>query len=66
MKKNSKIDRTGMVFILSAPSGAGKTTIAGIVVKDIPNIHMAVSHTTRLPRGKEKDGRDYYFISHEE
>lgn len=66
MKENIKMDLTGKIFILSAPSGAGKTTIAGMVVKDIPKIHMAISHTTRLPRGTEENGKDYYFVSRDE
>jgi len=55
--------RPGIAFILSAPSGAGKTTIAREVVKRIKGIRISVSHTTRGPRPREADGRDYHFIS---
>jgi guanylate kinase len=55
--------RAGFSLILSAPSGAGKTTIARKVVKKIGGIRISVSHTTRSPRPNEADGRDYHFIT---
>jgi guanylate kinase len=58
--------RTGFSLILSAPSGAGKTTIARQVVKRIGGIRISVSHTTRSPRPNEADGRDYHFITPEQ
>jgi guanylate kinase len=57
--------RAGISLILSAPSGAGKTTIARQVVKRIGDIRISVSHTTRSPRPNEADGRDYHFITPE-
>ncbi len=63
---NQPIDdkaRAGFSLILSAPSGAGKTTIARQVVKRIGGIRISVSHTTRNPRTSETDGRDYHFIT---
>jgi guanylate kinase len=62
------VDRTraGISFILSAPSGAGKTTIAREVVKRIQDVRISVSHTTRPPRSREQDGRDYHFVTEEE
>ncbi|MEN8142087.1 MAG: guanylate kinase [Thermodesulfobacteriota bacterium] len=54
---------TGQLFIISAPSGAGKTTILKEVMKDLPALSFSVSHTTRPPRDGEVDGQDYHFIS---
>ncbi|MBN1882158.1 MAG: guanylate kinase [Deltaproteobacteria bacterium] len=52
----------GIVFIFSAPSGAGKTTIARRVVQEHPEMYIGVSHTTRPPRNGEVEGTDYYFV----
>jgi guanylate kinase len=54
------------VFIISAPSGSGKSTLVGRLFRDVPGLHFSVSYTTRKPRGAEKDGVDYCFISREE
>lgn len=51
------------IIIFAAPSGSGKTTIVGQLLKDCPQLAFSISATTRLPRGKEEHGRDYYFIS---
>ncbi len=56
----------GTVFIFSAPSGAGKTTIAAKVASQFPEIHVGVSHTTRKPRGTERDRAEYFFVSKDE
>ena len=53
----------GRLFIISAPSGAGKSTICQALIDKIPNLKYSVSFTTRNPRGKEENGIDYYFIS---
>ncbi len=58
--------RRGIVFILSAPSGAGKTTIWRAALERIPEIEFSVSLTTRKPRGSEVDGTDYHFVSEDE
>jgi guanylate kinase len=58
--------RAGIAFILSAPSGAGKTTIAREVAKRMAGIRISVSHTTRPPRSREEDGRDYHFVTEEQ
>ena len=50
------------VLILSAPSGAGKTSLAQALVQQVPNTVMSVSHTTRERRAGECDGLDYYFV----
>lgn len=52
----------GDVFVISAPSGTGKSTIARKLVKQISNINFSISFTTRRPRPNEINGRDYYFI----
>ncbi|KAA6339280.1 Guanylate kinase [termite gut metagenome] len=57
---------SGKVIILSAPSGSGKTSIVKYLLQQIPNLSFSVSATNRAPRGKEKDGVDYLFISPEE
>jgi guanylate kinase len=54
----------GLVFIISAPSGAGKTTLVKEVIRQLPDLQFSVSFTTRLPRPNEKDGEDYHFVSH--
>jgi len=58
--------RKGMMFVMDAPSGTGKTTVLKSVLKDDPNLKFSVSATTRAPREGEKNGVDYYFISNEE
>jgi guanylate kinase len=54
----------GLIFIISAPSGAGKTTLVRKVIKQLPGLQFSVSFTTRLPRPNEKEGEDYHFVSH--
>ena len=54
--------RKGTLFIVSAPSGAGKTTLCRAVLAHFGDIYYSVSHTTRPPRGRERDGVDYFFI----
>ncbi len=54
----------GLIFIISAPSGAGKTTLVKEVIKQVPGLQFSVSYTTRLPRPNEKEGEDYHFVSH--
>ena len=53
----------GIPFVLSAPSGTGKTTLAHRLVQEMEGLRFSVSHTTRAPRGKERDGIDYHFVS---
>ena len=54
--------KKGGMFILSSPSGAGKTTLVKKIVKN-KNYSVSISHTTRFPRPTEKNGKDYYFVS---
>ncbi len=58
--------RRGIIFILSAPSGAGKTTISRAALDKIDGLRMSVSVTTRAPRAGEVYGVDYYFVSDDE
>ena len=54
----------GLVFIISAPSGTGKTTLVKEVIQQLPGLQFSVSFTTRLPRPNEREGEDYHFVSH--
>lgn len=54
--------RRGNLFVLSAPSGAGKTSLAKALVGALPDLAFSISHTTRPPRPGEEDGVDYYFV----
>ncbi|MFO7761619.1 MAG: guanylate kinase [Desulfobia sp.] len=56
----------GRLFVISAPSGTGKTTILKRVMADNRGLFFSVSHTTRPPRANEIDGRDYHFVSKED
>jgi guanylate kinase len=60
---NKLANREGVIFILSAPSGAGKTTMINRLTAVFPDIKLAVSHTTRARRKGEVAGRDYHFVS---
>lgn len=67
MKKNEK-SKSGLLFVLSAPSGAGKTTLADYVIEQLSPkcpIRRLVTYTTRAQRPQEIDGRDYHFVSDE-
>jgi guanylate kinase len=56
----------GLLLVISAPSGAGKTSLVNALVQRDPNILVSVSHTTRPRRASEADGRDYHFVSRDE
>jgi guanylate kinase len=55
-----------IVFIISAPSGSGKSTLVQRLLKEAPALTFSVSYTTRKPRGLEREGESYHFISREE
>lgn len=55
----------GKLFVISAPSGAGKTSLVRALLASRPNLVVSVSHTTRPPRPNEVDGLDYFFVSPE-
>ncbi len=52
----------GTLFVVAAPSGAGKTTLVGRLLADDPQVKNSISYTTRAPRAGEQDGREYHFI----
>lgn len=56
----------GILFIVSAPSGAGKTTLCRAMMRFFPDLYYSISYTTRPPRPGDKEGQDYYFVSKEE
>src|SRR5574340_379190 len=55
----------GNLFVISAPSGAGKTTLVEALLNINPQIDLSISYTTREPRPGERDGKDYHFVSRE-
>jgi guanylate kinase len=59
----SSATRQGRLFVITAPSGAGKTSLIDAVMKDDPTLKISVSYTTRAPRPGEKDGVDYHFVA---
>ncbi|HXR15460.1 MAG TPA: guanylate kinase [Terriglobales bacterium] len=54
------------VYIISAPSGSGKSTLVDKVRKLVSDLDFSISYTTRLPRGSEQNGREYFFVSREQ
>ena len=56
----------GIIFILSAPSGTGKTTVCKLLTQKLPDLKFSISHTTREPRNGEVEGTDYHFTSKKE
>ena len=59
------IQGPGKLFVISAPSGAGKTTLIKAVMPRFPRLHYSISHTTRPPRPGEVHGKDYFFVAPE-
>jgi guanylate kinase len=55
-----------LVYIISAPSGSGKSTLTNELLKLVPNLDFSISYTTRAPRGSERNGKQYHFVSVEE
>ena len=56
------MNETGILFVLTAPSGAGKSSVARRVVERVRDLEFSVSYTTRAPRADERDGRHYHFV----
>src|SRR4051794_13417490 len=56
------VERRGLMFVLSSPSGAGKTTLSRMLLAETPGLQMSVSATTRPKRPGELEGKDYYFV----
>jgi guanylate kinase len=59
-----EVERRGLMFVLSSPSGAGKTTLSRMLIAETPGLQMSVSATTRPKRPGEVDGKDYFFVDH--
>jgi guanylate kinase len=60
------MDYPGNLFVVAAPSGAGKSSLVKALLEIDARVQPAVSHTTRPPRGQEKHGREYFFLSNDE
>jgi guanylate kinase len=60
------MDYPGNLFVVAAPSGAGKSSLVKALLELDSQVHPSVSHTTRPPRGQEKHGREYFFVSEQE
>jgi guanylate kinase len=60
------VDGAGRLYVIAAPSGAGKTSLVKALMAEEPRMRFSVSYTTRPPRPTEVDGRDYHFVSMEE
>lgn len=60
------MDYPGNLFVVAAPSGAGKSSLVKALLELDSHVQPSISHTTRPPRGQEKNGREYFFISTEE
>src|SRR4029453_5057514 len=56
------VERRGLMFVLSSPSGAGKTTLSRMLMQRMSGLQMSVSATTRAMRPGEVEGKDYYFV----
>jgi guanylate kinase len=65
MSSNADADPRGLLFVVSAPSATGKTTVVEQLVQVLPGLLMSRSYTSRPPRSGEEDGLDYNFISRE-
>ena len=61
-----KVNKKGSLIVISGPSGAGKDTVVNKLKEINDNIWVSISCTSRLPRGKEVDGKDYFFLTKEE
>jgi guanylate kinase len=57
--------RRGRLFVIAAPSGAGKTSLVKALLERTPGLSVSISHTTRTKRSTEEEGREYYFVSRE-
>jgi guanylate kinase len=66
LKPQARGYKGGKIFIISAPSGAGKTTLCRALLERFKDLHYSVSHTTRHPRIGEKAGVDYFFVQQDD
>jgi guanylate kinase len=63
VRVSKKATARGSILVISAPSGSGKTTLTRRLMAAFPGLRFSVSYTTRAPREREKQGRDYFFVS---
>ena len=63
---NESLSHPGNLLVVSAPSGAGKSSLVKALLELDSQVHSSISHTTRAPRGQEKHGREYFFASESE
>ena len=63
---SESVSKRGKAIVVSAPSGGGKTTLCRRLMDELPGLSFSISHTTRAPRGQEKDGVDYHFVDESE
>jgi guanylate kinase len=61
-----KMDYPGNLYVVAAPSGTGKSSLVKALLEVDSRMELSVSHTTRVPRGQEVHGREYYFVSNDE
>lgn len=62
MKASARADAPGNLFVVAAPSGAGKSSLVKALLELDSRLTVSVSHTTRAPRGQERNGREYWFV----
>lgn len=60
---NAPMQHPGNLFVIAAPSGAGKSSLVKALLESDARLRLSISHTTRAPRGREVHGREYYFVS---
>jgi guanylate kinase len=63
MTQSSSTVRLGRLFVIAAPSGAGKTSLVKALLERVPSLRVSISHTTRQRRSTEEHGREYYFVN---
>jgi len=66
MSKTSSMHYPGNLYVVAAPSGAGKSSLVKALLELDARLQVSVSHTTRAPRGQEQNGREYWFVSKEQ
>ena len=66
MQQNTPTEYPGNLYVVAAPSGAGKSSLVKALMEVDAGVKASISHTTRAPRGQEKHGREYFFASEQE